>query len=307
MVEQYTNRSHWSSHGLFFNRQCSSGLLILLVALKETRQALIIIQTCHPPRRDRKRATFVVCDTKFNPSSGILRRVRVLRSNHNFQSPQDIKRFREPESDSDLSLRSSTSPNSLIVSCWQTASSASTPQHGIDSASPPPSNRTSEFVRDATSAKDDNVQILENECTISYNEDRQDFLDPLVFVGDLQDGGASLDVWTAALYQAIRELDKDVDLAVLQGANVQHLFEELDEKNKNVAQESTVMRGVRYLSHVKGPLEQFKGILDLVSPIIALEPTVATVFGVTRGVTAVSLDSPHYDYDSRLSSSVSQA
>lgn len=124
-------------------------------------------------------------------------------------------------------------------------------------------------------------------------------------IRDLQNGGASLDVWSAALYQAIRELDDDVDLAILQGENFQHLFEELDKKNKDAAQESTVMRGVRYLSHVKGPLEHFKGILDLVSPLTALEPTVATVSGVTRGVTAVSLHSPRYDRDPRLSSSLS--
>ena len=113
-------------------------------------------------------------------------------------------------------------------------------------ASSSPFDHTSELGRDTTFAKDVNVQTQGNDCIVSYNEYRDDVVDPLVFVGDLQNGEASLDVWTAALYQAIRELDEDVDLAVLQGEHVQHLFEELEKKNKDAAQESTVMRGVRY-------------------------------------------------------------
>ena len=111
----------------------------------------------------------------------------VLRSNHNFQWPQEIKRFREPRST--LSLRPSTSHGSLIAFCWHT-----TPQHCTDSATSSPSNHTSELGLDTTFAKDDDVQTLKNDYIVSYNEVREHVVNPLVFIGDLQNGGASLDL-----------------------------------------------------------------------------------------------------------------
>jgi arginine repressor len=71
------------------------------------------------------------------------------------------------------------------------------------------------------------------------------------------------------------------------------MFEELDKKNTDVTQGSTVTRWMNYLRRVKAPLEELQGVLELASPLTALEPTSAIVFGVTRSVTVVS--STHHE------------
>ena len=57
---------------------------------------------------------------------------------------------------------------------------------------------------------------------------------------------------------------------------------------KDTTQESAFLRGVKYLQSLQVPLERFKLALDLASPLTSIEPTTATVFGVVKGVTAVS-------------------
>ena len=96
------------------------------------------------------------------------------------------------------------------------------------------------------------------------------------------------DLWSAAFREAVDSLGKDIDVAILEGKNVEQLFRDLEEIDKEATQESAFLRGVKYLHSIQVPLERFKLALDLASPLTSIEPTVTTVFGVLRSVTAVS-------------------
>jgi hypothetical protein len=98
----------------------------------------------------------------------------------------------------------------------------------------------------------------------------------------------SSDIWSTAYREAVDSLGKDIDVAILKGENVAQLFRQLEEIDREAAQESVFLRGVRYLHSLQVPLERFKLALDLASPLANIEPTAGTVFGVVRGVTAVS-------------------
>lgn len=97
-----------------------------------------------------------------------------------------------------------------------------------------------------------------------------------------------LDLWSAAYREAVEKLGKDVDVAILKGENVAELFMQLEELDKDTVQESAFLRGVKYLHSLQVPLERFKLALDLASPLTSIEPATSAVFGVVRGVTAVS-------------------
>ena len=109
----------------------------------------------------------------------------------------------------------------------------------------------------------------------------------------LNDGIGSLvvssDLWSAAYREAVYSFGNDIDVAILKGKHLAQLFRELEEIDKEAAQESAFLRGVRYLHSIQVPLERFKLALDLASPLTSVEPTATTVFGVVRSVTAVSL------------------
>lgn len=98
----------------------------------------------------------------------------------------------------------------------------------------------------------------------------------------------SSDLWSAAYREAVDGLGKDVNIAILKGDSLAQLFKQLESLDKDASQESAFLRGVRYLHSLQIPLERFKLALDLASPLTSMEPTVATVFGVVKGVTAVS-------------------
>lgn len=100
--------------------------------------------------------------------------------------------------------------------------------------------------------------------------------------------GVSPDLWSAAYREAVHSLGEDIDVTILNGKDVAQIFRELEEIDKEAAQESAFLRGVRYLHSVQVPLERFKLVLDLPSPLSSLEPIATTVFGVVRSVTAVS-------------------
>ncbi|KAF0640834.1 hypothetical protein FPSE5266_20188 [Fusarium pseudograminearum] len=63
----------------------------------------------------------------------------------------------------------------------------------------------------------------------------------------------------------------------------------LEGVDKNATEESAFRKGTRYLTPIKVPLEHFKLALDLTAPLTAFEPDTSTVFGVMKGVTAVSV------------------
>lgn len=97
------------------------------------------------------------------------------------------------------------------------------------------------------------------------------------------------DLWSKAYQEAVQSMGQDVDITILKGENIAELFKELEKVDSDATGESTFLRGVRYLSSIKVPLERFKLALDITAPLTALEPTTSTVFGVIRGVTVVSI------------------
>jgi hypothetical protein len=99
---------------------------------------------------------------------------------------------------------------------------------------------------------------------------------------------ASSDIWSTAYREAVNNLGKDINGAILKGENVAQLFRQLEEIDKEASQESVFLRGVRYLHSLQVPLERLKLALDLATPLTNIEPTAATVFTVIRSVTAVS-------------------
>jgi hypothetical protein len=114
-------------------------------------------------------------------------------------------------------------------------------------------------------------------------------IDPLTLDNVIGDVFIASDLWSAAFREAVASLGKDIDVAILEGKNVEQLFKGLDEIDKEATQESVFLRGVKHLHSIQVPLERFKLALDLASPLTSLEPTVTIVFGVVRSVTAVSL------------------
>lgn len=97
------------------------------------------------------------------------------------------------------------------------------------------------------------------------------------------------DIWSAAYREAIESFGKDINVAIFKGSSAAQLFRQLEEIDKDASQESAFIRGVAFLRSIQIPLERFKLALDLASPLSNLEPTAATVVGVVKSVTAVSL------------------
>lgn len=114
-------------------------------------------------------------------------------------------------------------------------------------------------------------------------------VDIAVDVGVVDVTGDSSDIWSAAYREAVNSLGEDINRAIFKGENVAELFKQLGEMDKESAQDSAFVRGVKYLHSLQVPLENIKLALDLAAPLASIEPTAGTVFGVVRGVTAVSL------------------
>jgi hypothetical protein len=98
----------------------------------------------------------------------------------------------------------------------------------------------------------------------------------------------SSDIWSAAYREALETLEKDIKVPILEGVNVERLFQQLEEIDNEANQESAFLRGVRCLRKIKGPLENFKLALDFAAPLSTIDPTASVVFGMVRNVTAVS-------------------
>jgi hypothetical protein len=98
----------------------------------------------------------------------------------------------------------------------------------------------------------------------------------------------SSDIWSIASREPVESLGKDIDVAILKGQNVAQAFRQLEEIDKEANQESVSLRGVKYLKSLQVPLEKFKLVLDVASPLTYIEPTAIIVFGVARSVTAAS-------------------
>ncbi|CRG85930.1 Cytoplasmic dynein 2 heavy chain 1 [Talaromyces islandicus] len=130
----------------------------------------------------------------------------------------------------------------------------------------------------------------------------------LMPLADTDCGVASSNLWNAAYREAVESLGESIDIAILKGDNVAQLFHQLEEIDKDATQESTFLRGVKYLRSIQVPLEKFKLALDLASPLANIEPTATTVFGVVRSVTviAISLASADLDFANQIGAMLEQ-
>ena len=169
------------------------------------------------------------------------------------------------------------------------SSSVSITQYTTYAASSLPFNQASGISRVSSTARDDEAQIRNGQSHLHARDLEQMPIDPSTLDNDIGDVFITSDLWSAAFREAVDSLGKDIDVAILEGKNVEQLFKGLDEIDKEATQESVFLRGVKYLHSIQVPLERFKLALDLASPLTSLEPTVTTVFGVVRSVTAVSL------------------
>lgn len=169
----------------------------------------------------------------------------------------------------------------------QMSSTASIAQNATHTVGPLPLNQASDNPRVSNIARDDKAKTRDDQSTFYAGDLEQTSIDRSNTGGDTENVVPTSDLWSAAFREAVASLGKDIDVAILKGKNVEHLFRELDEIDKEATQESAFLRGVKYLHSVQVPLERFKLTLDLASPLTSLEPTVTTVFGVVRGVTAV--------------------
>ena len=150
-------------------------------------------------------------------------------------------------------------------------------------------NQVSDLSRESTTSRDDEAQIQTHRSALQTREFEQNSTDRSNLDHDTGSVVVSSDLWSEAYREAVDNIGKDIDVAILTGKNVAQLFRELEEIDKEATQESAFLRGVRYLHSIQVPLERFKLALDLASPLTSLEPTATTVFGVVRSVTAVSL------------------
>ncbi|MCJ1322150.1 hypothetical protein MMC15_007496 [Xylographa vitiligo] len=189
-------------------------------------------------------------------------------------------------------LHSTTEANLNPVTIWRQekiSSSASVSQYATSTASSLLSNQASDLAREPTTSRVDNARIQSDQSASQTSNleksslgrsSRNADIDSVVFYSDL---------WSVAYRDAVHNLGKDIDLAILKGKNVAEFFRELEETDKEATQESAFLRGVKYLRSIQVALERFKLALDLASPLTSIEPTATTVFGVVSCVTAVSL------------------
>ncbi|OOQ91417.1 NACHT domain protein [Penicillium brasilianum] len=115
--------------------------------------------------------------------------------------------------------------------------------------------------------------------------------------GTLRSITVSSDLWSAAFREAVEGLREEIDIATLKGKDAVQLFRELEDVAKEATQKSDFLKGLKYLQSLQGPLQRFKDVLDLASPLANLEPTAATVVGVVRGLTAIAISFANSDSD----------
>ena len=169
------------------------------------------------------------------------------------------------------------------------SSPASISQYATSTSSSLLLNQVSDLTRESTTTRADEVQIQIDESTLQTSDFEQNCTEWSTLDDNIGSVVVSSDLWSAAYHEAVHNLGKDIDVAILKGKNVAQLFRELEDIDKDATQESAFLRGVKYLHSIQVPLERFKLALDLASPLTSFEPTATTVFGVVRSVTAVSL------------------
>jgi hypothetical protein len=140
----------------------------------------------------------------------------------------------------------------------------------------------------STTARDDEAQIRNDQSALYASDLEQMSIDRSTLNDDIGNVIVTSDLWSAAFREAIDNLKKDIDVAILKGKNVEQLFRDLEEIDKEATQKSTFLRGVKYLHSIQVSFERFKLTLDLASPLTSLESIVTTIFGVVKSVTTIS-------------------
>ncbi|MCJ1435357.1 hypothetical protein MMC27_004729 [Xylographa pallens] len=152
-----------------------------------------------------------------------------------------------------------------------------------------PLNRVSDLSREPATTRADEPQIQPDQSTLQTSDFEKNSANRSTIDIDIDSVVVYSDLWSAAYREAVHNLGKDIDVAILKGKNVAQLFTELEEIDKEATQESVFLRGVKYLHSIQVPLERFKLALDLASPLTSIEPTATTVLGVVRCVTAIAI------------------
>lgn len=169
-------------------------------------------------------------------------------------------------------------------------STASISQYVTSTAGSLPSNQTNDAPRECANTGDDEAQNQTHQMAPGTTRlDQRLTTDPSTVEDDMAGVVISSDLWSTAYREAVESLGEEIDVAILKGRNVEQLFRELEEIDKEATQESVFLKGVKYLQSIQVPLERFKLALDLASPLTSLEPTASTVFGVVRSVTAIAI------------------
>ncbi|WPH01822.1 Hypothetical protein R9X50_00467600 [Acrodontium crateriforme] len=125
-------------------------------------------------------------------------------------------------------------------------------------------------------------------ATCEFDAD-QEFRTQCTSDDDIETESDSQDVWSAAFREAVNSLGTDIDVAILQGRNIEQILRKLEQMDEDATQTSGFKRGIKYLHSIQIPLEGFKLALDLASPFAGLDPTAKAVFGVVTGVTAIAI------------------
>ena len=95
-------------------------------------------------------------------------------------------------------------------------------------------------------------------------------LQPVINIMD--DRTLPANLWSLAYREAVESLGSEVNTAILQGKNIEQLFEDLRRIDDKATQESAFHRGLKHLRSIQVPLERFKLVLDLASPLTSLHP-----------------------------------
>ncbi|KAF4467462.1 NACHT nucleoside triphosphatase [Fusarium albosuccineum] len=151
----------------------------------------------------------------------------------------------------------------------------------------PPSNQTNDNPIEALNTSRDEARNQTDRIGLDTDHPEQGLnTAPSTTV---RTGDDAADLWSTAYREAVESLGEDIDVAILQGKNVEQLFRELEEVDNESTQGSAFLRGLKYLQSIQVPLERFKLALDLASPLASFDPAASTVFGLVRGVTAIAV------------------
>lgn len=168
------------------------------------------------------------------------------------------------------------------------SSPTSVPQHAKLIAGSLPLDQAKHVPGAATNTQTDKAQPQASQDTLRQSGHEQILATGQLTLDNTDSASATSDLWSAAYREAIDNMKEEIDVAILAGKGVEQLFSELEEFGSQATNESAFVRGVNCLRSLQVPLERLKLALDVASPLANLEPTTNAVFGVVRGVTAVS-------------------